>query len=171
MEPPFESVAVANWFVDKASENGRGVTLMKLLKLVYFAHGWHLGLTGKPLIKEEIQAWKFGPVAPEVYHDFKENGSSEIVSPAATITSGWDEPLKFGIPRIKENPSIEQFLGKIWDIYGGLSAYQLSQLTHQSDTPWYTVWYEQGAMSRKGVGIPDGLIENYFKKKVKGQNG
>lgn len=37
---------------------------IKLYKLCYFAHGWHLAWTGKPLFREELQAWVYGPVSP-----------------------------------------------------------------------------------------------------------
>lgn len=33
---------------------------------------------GQPCFKEEIEAWDFGPVVPEVYHEFKIFGSSDI---------------------------------------------------------------------------------------------
>ncbi|SQG64108.1 uncharacterized phage-associated protein [Corynebacterium renale] len=37
---------------------------IKLYKLCYFAHGWHVAWTGKPLFREELQAWVYGPVSP-----------------------------------------------------------------------------------------------------------
>src|SRR5258708_6687363 len=115
MEAPFNSVAVANWFVEKANQGGKPVTLMKLLKLVYFAHGWHLALTKKPLIKEEIEAWKFGPVAPDVYHVFKTNGAGPIKSPGEMFEGDLDSPIELTTPRITDNPGIIEFLAKIWD--------------------------------------------------------
>jgi len=48
------TLAVANYLIGKAHSEGDRITVMKLLKLVYIAHGWSLGLTGKPLIGEEV---------------------------------------------------------------------------------------------------------------------
>ena len=53
---------VANFMLDKADQEGRPVTQMKLLKLVYIAYGWYLSLVNKKLFSEEIYAWKHGPV-------------------------------------------------------------------------------------------------------------
>ena len=65
--------SVANYLVKKAASdvNGQPLTIVHLLKLVYFAHGWHLGRTGQPLINRPVEAWKYGPVIPEVYDAFR----------------------------------------------------------------------------------------------------
>jgi uncharacterized phage-associated protein len=36
--------AVANTLLEKAWANDRSVTQMKLHKLLYYAHGWHLAI-------------------------------------------------------------------------------------------------------------------------------
>ncbi|BDV26675.1 hypothetical protein VH13_09195 [Corynebacterium ulcerans] len=38
------------------------VDKMKLYKLCYFAQGWNLAWTGRPLFREPLQAWAKGPV-------------------------------------------------------------------------------------------------------------
>lgn len=40
-----------------------GVDNLKLMKLCYFAQGWHLAWSGRPLFTDELQAWKHGPVS------------------------------------------------------------------------------------------------------------
>ncbi len=39
-----------------------GVDKLKLLKLCYFAHGWHLAWNGRPLFSEPLEACRYGPV-------------------------------------------------------------------------------------------------------------
>lgn len=70
--------AVANYILDCGKEDGETLSPMKLIKLVYLAHGWNLGLTGEPLITEHVQAWRYGPVIPSIYHDFKEYGNQVV---------------------------------------------------------------------------------------------
>lgn len=50
-----EALAIANEFIDLAAEREEQLTPMKLQKLVYYAHGWWLGLTSQPL------AWRGNP--------------------------------------------------------------------------------------------------------------
>jgi uncharacterized phage-associated protein len=165
----FQAEAVANKFVEMARDKGIEMSLMKLLKLVYFAHGWHLAVTdGKPLLTEQVEAWKFGPVAPSVYHAFKDNGAGPITSPRLILDSPVDNLSDAALvkPANPKSAQLEAFFDKIWSIYGNSSAYQLSQLTHEPDTPWYKVWFEMGGKDRKGMDIPDLLIQEYFKRKM-----
>ena len=54
------------------------VSPMKLQKLVYFAHGWHLAIHNRPLVNEQVEAWKFGPVFSDLYHQIKSFGNEKI---------------------------------------------------------------------------------------------
>jgi len=171
MGAPFSSLAVANRFVEIANEAGcRDLTLMKLLKVVYFAHGWHLAITDNPLIDEQVEAWKFGPVAPDVYHNFKHVGASAIFSPAHTFVdfdlNNPNSEIKFVTPTVPQEPIMDGFLKRIWEIYGKATAFQLSELTHKDGTPWHTIWYKEGGSERKNVDIPDPIIKEYFKQKI-----
>ena len=38
---------------------------------MYFGHGWHLGYGQGALSAEHAQAWRWGPVFPELYHAVK----------------------------------------------------------------------------------------------------
>jgi len=79
--PLYRSMAVANWFIDHV----RNLTPLKLQKLIYYAHGWHLALRDQPLIDELIEAWEYGPVVPNVYHEFKEFGNQPITRRGTVI--------------------------------------------------------------------------------------
>ena len=43
------------------------VTTMKLQKLAFYSQAQHLAQYGSPLFPEAFQAWRGGPVAPELY--------------------------------------------------------------------------------------------------------
>jgi uncharacterized phage-associated protein len=163
---PESALAVANTFIEIAEEKGQKLTPLKLLKLVYFAHGWYLAITGKPLINEAVEAWKFGPVVPSLYRAFREYREKPIEDKEYTIqykTRTFEAPV---IPKGDPN-NIRVFLEKIWDVYGKLGAGQLSNLTHESSSPWYQIWENGGGKDRKGTDIPDELIKSYFEKKLK----
>lgn len=164
MEAPFKSLAVANRFIELSKKNNSPLTLMKLLKVVYFAHGWHLALRDKTaLIDDSIEAWKFGPVAPSIYHSFKEYASSPITDFGKDIDV---QKMAFVQPVLEGDAFLDAFMKRIWEIYGSMTAFQLSELTHQPGTPWHKVWFELGGSERKGVDIPDSLIFDYFRKRL-----
>ncbi|MCD8455896.1 DUF4065 domain-containing protein [Xylella taiwanensis] len=44
---------------------------MQVLKLVYIAHGWHLGFRQEPLLNKRVEAWRHGPVIRSLYEKVK----------------------------------------------------------------------------------------------------
>src|SRR5215510_7158653 len=104
---PYDSKAAANWFLDL----GQPLTPMKLQKLVYFAHGWSLALTGVPLIKDAVEAWRYGPVIPALYHEFKHNGARPITDRATCLTRASDGRLRVVTPRL--NDTTDTFTPKL----------------------------------------------------------
>ena len=152
------SLSVANFFIKKSLESGIAVTPMKLVKLVYIAHGWHLGVTGYALLNEEAQAWKYGPVLASVYHEFSHFGGTAVDEYTTDSFLGISKSPSF------PKESMNQFLDGIWDSYKQLSGVELSVLTHRQDTPWDEIWNKQGGKDQKGAIIPNGLIQAHYSK-------
>lgn len=146
--------AIANYFLQKAAESGIKLTPMKLLKLVYIAHGWHLGLTGKPLIQEEVQAWKYGPVIESLYHALKQYGNRPIPD---------SQPF---CATLKHPEDVIPILEKVWRAYSRYSGAQLSTATHREGTPWKQTVDQSGGVIEHGMVIPDELIEGYYRSKI-----
>lgn len=155
MERP---IAIANYFIGKAIDEGQDMTLMKLIKLVYIAHGWHLGIKGEPLLPEAVQAWQYGPVVPSIYQEFKRYGSRKITQLELDLET-------FTYPCV-EDVELKKFLDKIWSVYGKMDALQLSALTHQPNTPWDNVWNKNQGKFIKSMPIPNDLIEQHYKQKA-----
>src|SRR6267143_2519586 len=161
MGAPYSAKSVANYFLELASSKGQGLSPMKLQKLVYFAHGWHLALFHKPLIDERVQAWRYGPVIPSVYHEFKRFGAQSITGTATDLDkNGLYLPL---IP--EEDKQTRAFLNRIWDVYAKFSGVQLSNMTHAPGSPWAIAWDEGGGMPE--VAINDEMIRDHFVAKSK----
>src|SRR5437762_397203 len=89
----YSARALANTFLELAKEEGKSLSPLQLQKLVYYAHGWNLGIRNAPLIDAPIEAWRFGPVVQSLYHEFKEYGNNPITSPAQDLR------IKNGLPR------------------------------------------------------------------------
>lgn len=146
------ALQVANKILELGRERGLDFTQMQLLKLVYIAHGWMLGAYNEPLITSEIQAWKYGPVIPDLYSVIKIFGSSKVTVPSLTygendvFTENEIDILKFTL-----------------EVYGDVSAARLSQITHMENTPWSAVYNENGWAEK----IPDSLIQQHYKELYK----
>jgi uncharacterized phage-associated protein len=158
MPVPINSLAVANYFICKSFEEGKTITLMKVIKLVYISHGWYLGITDNPLLPEGVQAWQYGPVVPSVYQAFRHFGRKSITEMAFdTGTNAYPLP---------EDPEIQQFLDKIWDVYGSHDGLELSALTHQKGTPWYKTKHGSGGKADRTVLIRNDLIKKHYQDKI-----
>jgi len=156
-------LSVANYLIGKAQQEGVPMTPMKLLKLVYIAHGWCLGLYGEPLIAEQVQAWRYGPVVRSVYNDFRHYGRSPIESQKVILT----ERGEYVAPTVHD-PDARELLDRIWDVYKVFDGLQLSDITHHPGTPWDITWAQAGA---KNAQIPLNLIQEHYHKLSQRQDG
>lgn len=159
---PYSAKTVANEFLHLAKEEGRSLTPMQLVKLVYFAYGWYWVIANDRLINERIQAWEYGPVVPSIYHEFKRFGNRPINGFASELTpvgDGNSFTFQLDDPRIPESDTVaRQLIKRVWDVYKGFSAIQLSQMTHEFGTPWA----ETPNKEVKGTSIDDDRIKDYF---------
>jgi uncharacterized phage-associated protein len=160
---PFPALAVANEFLAIAKTQEVALTPMKLQKLVFFAHGWCLALTGHPLIRERVEAWQYGPVIPSIYHELKEVGNGPITGPATDLVMHegkiYFKAVTLGdFPESEERNNAQEIIARVFAKYGRYSAIQLSNATHLEGTPWSQV-YRQG---ERRVPIPNEIIKTYF---------
>ncbi len=126
-------------FVDEGSEL---LSNMKLQKLLYYEQGFHLAYFGTPLFENDIMAWQFGPVVPEVYNHFKSHGRAGIEPESDPIT----------LNEIEEN-----LFNEVFEVYNEFSASGLVTQTH-SETPWLTT-PKQGVISQK-------VMTEFFKERI-----
>lgn len=167
---PYDSIAVANYLIERAKSDGESLTPMKVQKLVYFAHGWNLAINDQPLLNERIEAWKYGPVVPELYRELKEYGARPIPAPV-TVLRILGTKLSVVAPKLEDCDGpldlTKQLLDRIWFIYGKYSAVQLSNATHAPGSPWDITWKRAAGASH--AVIPDALIKADFIKRAQQQ--
>lgn len=149
----------ANFFIQKAKEDDVVMTQLKLIKILYFAYGWVLATMNEKLFDEPIEAWKYGPVVPSVYHEFKRFGKSQIDCFSTTLNL---DNFDIVTPYVRKSEQSTTVLEKVWDIYKHLSAPALVRLSHEKDSPW-DKHYADGVM---GIKIPDDDIKPYFHEKI-----
>ena len=147
----YRAISVAHYIVEYCNSIGRGISNLKLQKILYFVQAEFLVSTAdnSPCFSDAIEAWDFGPVVPNVYRQYKIYGSAMIPS------NPNDEFLDF-YESIK--PEHKKMIESIVDEAANLTAYDLVQITH-NQTPW-KVAYRKG-WNRE---ITNQSLLNYFKE-------
>ena len=150
-----DSRAIANYLVKKAAidpKNGRRLTVLELIKLVYFAHGWFMGYSGRPLIRHPVEAWKHGPVIPQVYDAFRPWG---IVAAKLAVD-------KRGNPYEADlAPDEREMVDSVYDRYIRLSAREMSRITHEPGAPWDRI-KPHGPYAL----MPNKIIREYYEDRI-----
>jgi len=150
----YNPIQIANYFINKSFDTGSLLTPMKLLKLVYLAHGWNLGVTGNSLITEAAEAWKYGPVIPSVYNAFKKYGNRGI-------SAMYDYNEQYPIDQ-----NTTMLLDRVNEVYRNHNGLQLSAITHMENSPWDITWNKNNGKNKQSAIIPNDLIEEYYKNKL-----
>jgi uncharacterized phage-associated protein len=96
------------------------MTAMKLQKLVYYSQAWHIAWDDDVLFENKIEAWRDGPVCPDLW---REHANQFRIN---RISRGRPSELS---DREKKN------IRKVLKFYGHRSAQWLSDLTHK-EAPW-----------------------------------
>lgn len=161
----YDARAVANYFLDLASKEGRPLDPMGIQKLVYFAHGWNLAIFGAPLIQQRVEAWEYGPVIADLYQAFREFGRHPITRPAKKfeydpITGRLVESTPT-IPDTEETKDTRALLDRVWESNKHLTSIQLSNLTHLPGSPW-SIARNEGKQE-----IDDSLIRQYIEDQAR----
>lgn len=158
------ALSVANYFIELAQKEGKPIHLLGLVKRVYIAHGFALALLHRGLLDprfDKVEAWRYGPVIPSVYHSFKQYRRDGIDKPTIMLHQDESGQYDFITPMI----DVEQdklIVEMVWKRYKDYSDNALVDLTHMDGSPW-KVCYKEGENKE----IPDSFTELYYRKLVK----
>ena len=139
---------VAKWFLARNRQeevNGAdGISNLKLQKLLYYAQGCTLAITGNALFDDNIVAWKHGPVVESIYHEYKSFEGGSITNVDTAFDSMSNE--------------IMEILESVYQMFGQFSAWKLRNMTHE-ETPWKTTAKNSVIDTEK---IKQFFMENYL---------
>jgi uncharacterized phage-associated protein len=142
-ETVYDARSIAGYMLGKAAP--RGLDALQTMKLTYIAHGFTLAVLDKPLLGDDIEAWKYGPAIRRLYSVLPagQHPFTELLHPLST-------------PEIEEND--KSIVDTVFEKYGKLSGLYLSTLTHRPGSPWHKTWttYGQNAV------IPKKLIHSHY---------
>jgi uncharacterized phage-associated protein len=149
------AAAVSRHLVHLASADpeGEGMTPLRLHKLLYYCQGWYLAWYGHPLFAERIEAWRYGPVVPDVFAQTWGKGREVIAE----------------VPAADLNPAERQSVEQVWQEYGRYSAHGLRDMTH-GERPWLA-HFTPDAANRCEEEIPSADLLAYFGGRFEAETG
>lgn len=155
----YRAIDVARWFLFKNQETvddmgGDKMTLLKLLKLLYYAEGCSLALRGEGIFDEAIAAWEHGPVVAEVYNSYDD---------PYNLPFGSEEDVA-SVEEINRDEETKGILEEVFDVFGKYSAWGLRNMTHE-ETPWLEA--TRNGTRLNGI-ISRDTMKSYFKENYVG---
>lgn len=146
----------------------RNLTPLKLQKLLYYVQVNHLVHNqGHPLFVDPIQKWQYGPVVPNVYFEFKDNGVSHISEPKTTFSYVMNPEGGFSFEFIDYNPltidndiHVRDIIRNAVDHLVDRDPFQLVHKTHLED-----VWLKDQSrilLGEKSIEYTNQELFNYF---------
>ena len=139
---------IANHYIDRANKDDQPLTHLQVQKLVYYAHAWMLAFFDEPMIHNDIEVWRHGPVVPAVYYCLSHNRGQPIREPIPIHAS---DDRDFTAKQ-------EAVLNAVFNKYASRTGPELSALTHRKGTPW------ERAKSKGEWYISDDSIRRYYSK-------
>lgn len=126
--------SLCNNVLSRAHKEKITVTPMKLQKLLYYICVKYVKETGVSPILEKFEVWKYGPVIPSVYSEFKPFGSSPI--------KGYAYNAKKKPMMVDEdaNPTLKMCIHYVWNKLKTYDGIDLAKRTHQKSGGWYSAY-------------------------------
>lgn len=147
--------SVANELLKIGASNNIPISMMKLMKLVYFSHGWCLGITRQPLCSESAYAGQYCPIFRSLFYTLPYSGSQLVERQITDALGRAILPLN---PFTEDQLSI---MRRIVDVYGRLGALQLSEIAHERGSPW-----DSARKTGGNAPISNAELATYFASKI-----
>lgn len=74
---PYRAIDIAKYIINKCTMEQNPISNLQLQKILYYVQKTYL-LNRMVAFEDEIEAWQFGPVVPDVYYHFCGFGSMSI---------------------------------------------------------------------------------------------
>ena len=156
--------ALANYVLDYAESSVRPLTHLDLQKIIFFCHAWHLVKRGLPLVKEEFEAWQYGPVLQYLYREFRSAGDKPVRNRAKMLDRKNGTMITaFSDLDVETKAIVDEAI----QFYGRLPTRKLVEISHAEGGPWYQVWNFEGKVN-PGMRISHDSIKSFYSKSIPG---
>jgi len=124
-------LSLCNNILWRAQKDKVAVTPMKLQKLLYYICAKYVQETGIYPILERFEVWRYGPVIPSVYSEFKSFRASPINKYSK------DAKGQANIVDEDASPILRGCIDFIWGKYKGFTGPELARRTYGEGAGWY----------------------------------
>ena len=142
-----------DYIISKTAEEGHGLSLLKLQKLLYYCQAWHLAFGRGPLFPGKFQAWVHGPVNRMIYDRFR--SSKHLYSPVSRADI--QEDFSYERMKAEERAHIDAVL----EVYARFTGDQLEAMTHQEE-PWIAARGPISLHERCENDIDEALMQRFY---------
>ena len=123
--------------------------------------------TTQKLVNEDVEAWQYGPVFPQLYYALRRFGGDAIPHLTYCNTELNEMVVKERLSFIKNIlGSNTEVIDMVLNTYGKLSGNDLIRRTHRKGTPWKK-YYRKGSY---GITIPDYEIKQHYWDIINGRS-
>ncbi len=154
----YDGRSLVNFILDFCDSRGRKITNLSLQKIAYFCHVWSLIELKRPLVKQNFEAWEFGPVLPYIYREFKAFERTPIKGRATGIDPDTGQ-LK--VVSYSFDFDTQKLIEKVTDFYSQIKASDLVELSHAKGGPWHKIWNHTGIVN-PGMKIANDDIIRFY---------
>lgn len=154
------ALLIADYLIIKSKGT---LTPAQILFLTYISHGYTLTIHKIPLISDDVQAWKQGPVIPTLFHSLRQFRDKPVDRLLYTGTSIVDSHnVRKNKNFICKELSLEiPILDKVLETHGMLSTKELWKIVYKMNAPW-----DQCYVDNNRVIIPDNTTQQYYAKLI-----
>lgn len=134
----YKAISVAKYIINYSNSINSPISNLKLQKLLYYVQAAFLVEDDKKCFDDEIVAWAFGPVVPEVYQVYRVCGRRNIPQQDDEKEAYLDfNKMKIAyrnVQAIKEHDA--EIIRKVVESYAEIkNPYELVRKTHE-ESPW-----------------------------------
>src|SRR5688500_4137992 len=126
------------------------ISPLRLQKLLYYCQGWSLGLLGRPLFPQPLEAWKRGPVVAEVYEKFQ--GTRDGITPERA--GGVTPSLSSADAALVE---------MVWREYAKYTPEELCEMTH-AEPAWREARGDLPPEAQSSAQLSTETMASYFRE-------
>ncbi|MGT2888559.1 DUF4065 domain-containing protein [Streptococcus didelphis] len=155
---------VANYIIEYSNKKGYDINNLKLQKLLYFVNVRNILENGRPLFEESMEKWQYGPVVPNVYHEYKRFGAFSITTDKMIreYIEFTSKPFNLEITEYdSEKVDNKELIKSTIDAFSSFGSLELVDITHTHE-PWQK---DEASIKRgiKGITYTIEEIMDYFK--------